>query len=84
MTPAAAADPVRKASKPYDELCVLLREAAVLHSVQALRGWDQETIMPPAGAALRSDQLAQMSGVVHKAWTSPRIGELLEACASDK
>ncbi len=78
-----AADPVRQASKPYDELMRLLRDAATLHSVQTLLGWDQETIMPHAGGPLRADQLAAMSGVVHKAWTAPRIGELLQTCAAD-
>jgi len=83
MTDSAATDPIRQASKPYDELLKLLRDAATLSSVQTLLGWDQETIMPPAGAALRADQLAGMSGVTHRAWTSPRIGELLAACEAD-
>src|SRR5690606_6790283 len=42
------------ACAPYAELLGHLREGAVLDSVRSLLGWDQETMMPPAGADLRS------------------------------
>ncbi|MBL0922148.1 MAG: carboxypeptidase M32, partial [Phycisphaerales bacterium] len=83
MPESAPVDPVRQASQAYDELLKLQRDAATLSSVQSLLAWDQETIMPPAGAALRADQLAGMSGVTHRAWTSVRMGELIAACESD-
>lgn len=70
-------------SKPYRELLERLREAAVLDSIRALLSWDQETIMPPAGADLRSDHLAAMSSLTHERLTDPRLGELLAACEAD-
>lgn len=71
------------ACKPYRELLSLLRDAAVLDSVRSLLGWDQETMMPPAGAELRSDQLAALSSLAHEKHTHPRVGELLAACEQD-
>ncbi len=72
-----------EAPAPYAELTALLREAAVLASVSATLGWDQETMMPPAAAALRADQLAALSALVHERRTSPRLAELLERCEGD-
>ena len=45
---------IAAACKPYRELLEGLRDAAVVDSVRSLLGWDQETMMPPAGADLRS------------------------------
>ena len=85
MTTAPAQAPsAPPAPKHYAELRALLRAAAVLGSVQNLLSWDQETMMPPKAAALRADQLAALSELAHEKRTSPRIGELLDACESDK
>ncbi len=70
-------------SKSYVELAGLAREAAVLGSAANTLAWDQETMMPPAAAPLRADQLSALSAIVHERWTSPRIGELLSACADE-
>jgi carboxypeptidase Taq len=67
----------------YAELADLLREAAVLASVSATLGWDQETVMPPAAAPLRAEQLSALSALVHERRTSPRMRELLEQCEDD-
>ncbi|HEX8275165.1 MAG TPA: carboxypeptidase M32 [Longimicrobiaceae bacterium] len=67
----------------YAELNTLLREVAVLASAAATLGWDQETYMPPAGAALRAEQLSALSALVHERRTSPRLAELLAACEGD-
>ena len=42
--------------------------------------WDQETYMPPAGAANRAEQASAIASIVHEKRTNPRIGELLAAC----
>ena len=67
----------------YAELLRLLREAATLHSVTSLVGWDQETQMPPKGSPLRAEQMAILSSLVHARRTSPRLGELLAECEVD-
>lgn len=79
-TPTAQSD---TATGPYADLLALLREAAVLASAGATLGWDQEVMMPPAAAPLRSEQLSVLAGLVHERRTSPRIGELLAACEAD-
>ncbi|MBC7835523.1 MAG: carboxypeptidase M32 [Phycisphaerales bacterium] len=68
---------------PYQELKNLLREAATLGSVGALVSWDQETYMPSAAGAHRSEQAALLSGLVHERKTSPRVGDLLAECESE-
>ncbi|TVQ76347.1 MAG: carboxypeptidase M32 [Phycisphaeraceae bacterium] len=70
-------------TKAYEELTSLLRDAAVLHSMQATLAWDQETMMPPGGAPLRAEQLETLAGMVHTKKTDPRIGELIAACEDD-
>ncbi len=67
----------------YAELCTLLRRKETLKSVGALLQWDQETYMPPAGAAARAEQCAAIAEIEHKARTDPRIGELLASCEGD-
>jgi carboxypeptidase Taq len=68
----------------YAELCTLSRQAANLGSVSALLGWDQETYMPPAAAAHRAEQQSMLAALIHERRTSPRMGELIAACESDK
>lgn len=71
------------ASASYTELAGLARSAAVLGSATNTLAWDQETMMPPAAAPLRAEQLSVLSGMVHEQWTSGRIGDLLGECAED-
>lgn len=68
-----------KASSPYAELTRELRSIAVLSSTGAVIGWDQETMMPDRGAALRAEQREAISGLVHTRRTSKRFGDLLAA-----
>ncbi|HVH11440.1 MAG TPA: hypothetical protein VM759_00240, partial [Longimicrobium sp.] len=60
-----------------------LREIAVLGSVGATLGWDQEVMMPPAAAALRGEQAALLSALAHERRTAPALGELLARCEAD-
>ncbi|MBX3377640.1 MAG: carboxypeptidase M32 [Phycisphaeraceae bacterium] len=66
------------------ELCDLSRSAATLGSIGSLLSWDQETYMPPAAAAHRAEQQAMMAALVHERRTSPRIGDLIASCESDR
>jgi len=60
-------------------LAAELREVAVLRSVATTMGWDQETMMPARGGALRADQMKMLSSMVHGRRTSRRMGDLLRA-----
>src|SRR5579883_1330774 len=61
----------------YDELIGRSREQAILASCSAVLGWDEQTYMPPGGAAHRSRQMALLAELHHERATDPRIGELL-------
>lgn len=67
------------AGDPLSALAAEMREIAVLQSVAATMSWDQETMMPPKGAALRADQLQLLSRVIHERRTSKKFGDLLRA-----
>lgn len=73
----------KRLSGPYQELLALTKEANLLGSTGSILSWDQETMMPPRGVEHRSRQMAQLARMSHELATSPRIGELLEACESD-
>jgi len=73
-------------SDAYAELVRRSREVSLIQSCSAVLGWDQQTYMPRAGAALRGDQLALLAGWAHQKATDPVLGELLaavEGSASD-
>jgi carboxypeptidase Taq len=55
-----------------------MAEIADLHAIFGLLFWDQNTMMPPAGAGPRGDQLAALTKVVHERSTDPEIGRLLD------
>jgi len=67
----------------YERLVSLRRRSATLGSVHRLLNWDQETYMPPAGAAARAEMLSVMAELSHKAATDPRLGDLISRCESD-
>jgi carboxypeptidase Taq len=77
--PAAAAVP-----DSFARLRDALREAETVASIGHLLNWDQETYMPPAGAAHRAEQAALVSALAHEKATSPRVGELIAACEADR
>jgi len=62
----------------YDKLMEKVKQIAILSSVEANVGWDMETMMPPKGINLRSQQLALLSVIEHKMSTDPEIGTLLQ------
>ncbi|HZT78982.1 MAG TPA: carboxypeptidase M32, partial [Gemmataceae bacterium] len=63
----------------YDELRRRAREDALLATSAELLAWDEETYLPPRGAAHRGEQLALLAGMQHARATDPRVGELLAA-----
>lgn len=58
-------------------LLELLQEISALGSLQALAGWDQNTLMPDGATQVRGIQMAVMQGILHDRWTAPRMGSLL-------
>jgi len=62
----------------YDKLVLAWKEVSALGAVNGLLNWDQETYMPPKGAASRADMCALVSGVSHDKLVADSMGELLE------
>ncbi|KKZ12372.1 MAG: peptidase M32 [Candidatus Synechococcus spongiarum SP3] len=63
----------------FDQLRQHQRETHVLASISSCLYWDQNTAMPPTGAAWRGEQLAWVARQLHNRQTSTRHGELLAA-----
>jgi len=71
-------------SENYATLRSRLRELAALNSALNLLGWDQETMMPPAAAGTRAEELSLLSRMAHERATSNELGDLLGDCEGDK
>ena len=65
---------------PYQNLHARFREAALLRSTEGVLGWDQETGLPSKAVGWRAEQMAHLSGLVHRMTTAPEVGEWLAAC----
>jgi len=61
-----------------ERLRTLLGEIYDLERVGFLLAWDQETTMPPEGAAARADQRATIGRAAHERLVSDELGRLLE------
>jgi carboxypeptidase Taq len=64
-----------------EQLKERLTEVNDLAKVGRLLGWDQQTMMPPAGTAHRADQFSALLRVVHEKFTDPEVGRLLDELA---
>jgi carboxypeptidase Taq len=56
-----------------------LRPVADLIGVSSVLSWDQETVMPPGGVQARAHQLGTLAAEVHRRYTDPVLGELLDS-----
>ncbi len=65
----------------YETLCRYDRETAILASVESALAWDERTMMPPAAAEYRSEQLTLLAGMIHRRQVDPKRGEWLAALA---
>ena len=64
-------------SKTYETFVERLHELADLSHVQGLMSWDQETYMPPRGAAMRARALGTLAGLYHERLTAPELVALV-------
>lgn len=61
----------------YQKLCELSKHTRILQGIVALLDWDQETYMPPGAAAIRSEQLKTMAGLIHREKTGRKFSQAL-------
>jgi carboxypeptidase Taq len=66
-----------KHQKIFDQLCAHVRETALLSTTAEVLAWDEQTMMPSAGAEYRAEQLTLLAGIVHQRSVDPRVGEWL-------
>jgi carboxypeptidase Taq len=66
------------ASGAYTELKNRLAEVHDLGRARDILIWDERTMMPPNGAAVRAEQLATLARVRHEKATSDELGLLLD------
>jgi carboxypeptidase Taq len=55
-----------------------LGEVTDLNKVARLLGWDQQTMMPPAGTKHRAEQFSTLLRIAHEKFTDPEIGRMLD------
>src|SRR4051812_31394782 len=65
------------------ELRRRLAEVSDLEALGMLLAWDQEVVMPTAGAEWRAQQRATVERLAHERFVDDRIGELLEAATPE-
>jgi carboxypeptidase Taq len=64
--------------EPLDQLKERLGPITDLGRVMRLLSWDQQTMMPGAGADARSEQLATLARIAHELLVADETGRLLE------
>ncbi|WP_340107860.1 carboxypeptidase M32 [Pikeienuella sp. HZG-20] len=66
-------------SAPLLALLSHIRQTAALEQAAGILSWDQETMMPPKGAAQRAEQAGAMAAVIHARNGDPQIPEWIDA-----
>ena len=61
----------------YDSYVQKMHTIADIRYASALLQWDQETYLPPKGAAIRGQQIATLSELAHRHFTEEGLGQLL-------
>ena len=59
-----------------------MQRIADLRNASALMQWDQETYLPPKGAALRGQQISTLSELSHQLFVEEELGSLLNDLAA--
>jgi carboxypeptidase Taq len=65
----------------FGELVSRLNEISDLGRTASLLAWDQQTMMPPRGAAGRAEQLATIGRIAHQKFIADDMGRLLDDLA---
>src|SRR5207248_2673216 len=73
----------RRSMAAYTELEARFRRLGAVEEAIAVLHWDAAAMMPPGGAAARSEQLATLRGIAHQLLTAPEIADLLTAAEGD-
>ena len=66
----------------YNQVIDQAKNIRTLETILELLTWDQETIMPPAGNGHRSEQKAQLAGIIHEKKSCPSYFEQIRSLAA--
>jgi len=61
----------------YEELSTTWTRLYRLGHLQSIASWDRAAMMPPKGSEARASAMAEMSALLHRMRTDPRLAELL-------
>ncbi|KAF9161154.1 hypothetical protein DFQ26_004820 [Actinomortierella ambigua] len=61
----------------YDKLAALNADIATLAALSSVLGWDQQTMMPPKGADVRTRQSVFIDTILHERASSKELGDIL-------
>ena len=67
----------------YTDLETRFGRLGAVEEAIAVLHWDAAAMMPPGGAAARSEQLATLRGIAHQLLTAPEIADLLDAAEGE-
>ncbi len=68
--------------RTFDQLCARRRaRRRCLSTTAEVLAWDEQTMMPSAGAEYRAEQLTLLAGIVHQRSVDPRVGQWLAELA---
>ena len=67
-----------KQQRAYDRLLEIDRKINMIGHIEAVLGYDFETVMSKMGGEERSEQMAFLSSMIHEMSTSKELGECLE------
>src|SRR5215218_298372 len=66
----------------YERYRQKMRLIADVKNANALLQWDQETYLPPKGAAFRGQQISTLSEISHRLFSEAELGDLLQELLS--
>ena len=67
-----------KQKRAYDRLLEIDRKITMIGHIEAVLGYDFETVMSEKGGDERSQQMAFLSSMIHEMSTGKELGECLE------
>jgi carboxypeptidase Taq len=62
----------------FEQVVDHARQTAVLQSTLAVLEWDERTGLPSEAGGYRAEQMAQLSGIIHRRRTDPKYGGWLD------
>ena len=67
----------------YQELCRVHTRLYRYYHLSSIVGWDRNAMMPPKGNEARAAAEAELSALIHRTRTDPKIGERLRAAEEE-